>query len=86
MYWDDYQKAYEQAMSETSTEHAPWFVIPADDKWYARLAIASIISKQFDKLELSYPVVSQAQKQELQKAKVQLMGEDEKKKKGKKKK
>jgi PPK2 family polyphosphate:nucleotide phosphotransferase len=84
-YWDNYQKAYEQAMSETSTEHAPWFVIPADDKWYARLAIASIISKQFDKLELSYPVVSQAQKQELQKAKVQLMGEDEKKKKAKKK-
>jgi len=35
-------------MSETSTEQAPWFVIPADDKWYARLAIASIITKQFD--------------------------------------
>lgn len=85
-YWDDYQKAYEEAMSETSTEHAPWFVIPADDKWYARLAIASIISKQFDKLELSYPVVSQAQKQELQKAKVQLLGEDEIKPKPKKKK
>lgn len=85
-YWDDYQRAYEQAMSETSTEHAPWFVIPADNKWYARLAIASIISKQFDKLELSYPVVSQAQKQELQKAKVQLLGEDEKKVKPKKKK
>jgi len=85
-HWDDYQKAYEEAMSETSTEHAPWFVIPADDKWYARLAIASIISKQFDKLELRYPVVSQAQKQELQKAKVQLLGEDEQKVKSKKKK
>jgi len=79
-YWDQYQKAYEEALSATSTEHAPWFVIPADDKWYGRLAIASIISKQFDKLELSYPVVSQAQKQELQKAKVQLLGEDEMKK------
>jgi len=73
-------------MGETSTEYAPWFVIPADDKWYARLAIASIITKQFDKLELSYPVVSQAQKQELQKAKVQLLGEDEQKIKTKKKK
>lgn len=86
VFWNDYQKAYEEAMSETSTEHAPWFVIPADDKWYARLAIASIISKQFDKLELSYPVVSQAQKQELQKAKVQLLSEDEQKEKPKKKK
>jgi len=85
-YWDHYQKAYEEALSATSTDYAPWFVIPADDKWYARLAIASIISKQFDKLELSYPVVSPAQKQELQKAKVQLLGEDEKKKTTKKKK
>jgi len=85
-YWDDYQLAYEQLMGETSTEHAPWFVIPADDKWYARLAIASIITKHFDKLELSYPEVSQAQKQELQKAKVQLMDEEEKKTKPKKKK
>ncbi len=79
VFWDDYQKAYEEAMSETSTEHAPWFVIPADDKWYARLAIASIISKHFDKLELRYPEVSQAQKQELQKAKLQLLGEESKK-------
>jgi len=85
VYWDDYQKAYEVLMSETSTEHAPWFVIPADDKWYARLAIASIITKQFDKLELRYPVVSQAQKQELQKAKVQLLDEDEQKAKPKRK-
>jgi len=85
VYWDDYQKAYEQAMGETSTEHAPWFVIPADDKWYARLAIASIITKQFDKLELSYPIVSQAQKLELQKAKVQLLDEDDQKVKPKKK-
>jgi PPK2 family polyphosphate:nucleotide phosphotransferase len=86
VFWDDYQRAYEEAMSETSTEHAPWFVIPADDKWYARLAISSIITKHFNKLELSYPVVSQTQKQELQKAKLQLLGEDEKKVKSKKKK
>lgn len=88
-YWNDYQKAYEEAMSETSADHAPWFVIPADDKWFARLAIATIIARQFDKLKLSYPEVSQAQKQELQKAKVQLMSEVEqktKKEKGKNKK
>ena len=92
-YWDDYQKAYGEAMSATSTEYAPWFVIPADDKWYARLAIASIITRQFAKLDIRYPIVSPAQKEGLQKAKLQLMSEKEngeekaekkKKKKGKK--
>jgi PPK2 family polyphosphate:nucleotide phosphotransferase len=75
-HWDEYQKAYEKALTETSTDEAPWFVIPADDKWYARLAIAEIVAKEFSKLELSYPIVSPAQKEELQKAKVQLMGEE----------
>jgi len=90
-FWDDYQKAYEDAMSATSTESAPWFVIPADDKWFARLAIAAIITRQFAKLEINYPIVTQAQKEELQKAKLQLMSEKDengnsiRKKKGKKK-
>jgi len=74
-FWDDYQKAYEEALSATSTESAPWFVIPADDKWYARLAIAGIITRQFARLKINYPIVSQAQKEELQKAKLQLMSE-----------
>ena len=78
-YWDQYQEAYGEVISATATENAPWFIIPADDKWYARLAIASVIHKQFSKLELSYPAVSEAQKVELQKAKVQLMGEEESK-------
>jgi PPK2 family polyphosphate:nucleotide phosphotransferase len=76
-FWKDYQKAYEEALSATSTEYAPWFVIPADDKWFARLAIAAIIYRQFGKLKLNYPVVSEQQKQELQKAKLKLMSEDE---------
>jgi len=84
-YWDQYQEAYQDAISATSTETAPWFVIPADDKWYARLAIASVIYHQFNKLELGYPVVSEAQKAELQKAKIQLLGEDDNKKSKKKK-
>jgi hypothetical protein len=75
-FWDDYQKAYEKALFETTTDLAPWFVIPADDKWYARLAIAEIIAKEFSKLDASYPTVSPAQKEELQKAKVQLLAED----------
>lgn len=76
-FWDDYQNAYSEALSATSAEHAPWFVIPADDKWYARLAIASVIARQFEKLDISYPTVSPAQKEELQKAKLKLMAEGE---------
>jgi PPK2 family polyphosphate:nucleotide phosphotransferase len=80
-YWDDYQRAYSEALSATSTERAPWFVIPADDKWYARLAIASIIAHQFEKLDIRYPVLSPTQKAELQKAKLKLIAEDDHEKK-----
>jgi len=72
---DDYQKAYQQAISATSTDYAPWFIIPADDKWFARLAIASVIHHHFDQLYLSYPKVSEAQKAELQRAKQDLLNE-----------
>lgn len=75
-FWDDYQKAYSEAISETSTKQSPWFVVPADDKRYARLAIASIITEEFEKLKLHYPKVSEKQKAELQKAKAQLLAED----------
>ena len=87
-FWDDYQRVYADVMAQTSTDFAPWFVIPADDKWFARLAIASAIYRQFEKLDLSYPVVSEAQKAELQKAKAKLLAEpdDKKDKKEKKKK
>jgi len=86
-FWDDYQRAYEEAISKTSTESAPWYIIPADDKGFARLAIATVIHKEFSKLSLSYPVVSDAQKAELQKARLQLVSEEDqpiKKKKTKK--
>ncbi|MBL7873704.1 MAG: polyphosphate kinase 2 family protein [Cyclobacteriaceae bacterium] len=82
-FWDDYQKAYEEALSATSTDYAPWHVIPADDKWFTRLAIASIIARKFATLKINYPVVNQAQKEELQKAKVELMTEADKPKKSK---
>ena len=82
-HWNDYQNAYEEALSATSTDYAPWFAIPADDKWYARIAIATIIARQFDKLDLSYPVVSNQQKQELQKVKAELLNEEQKPKKKK---
>jgi PPK2 family polyphosphate:nucleotide phosphotransferase len=75
-YWDEYQRAYTEAIAATSTDFAPWFVIPADDKWYARLAIASIIYREFEKLDLYYPHVDEGQKAELQKARLQLMSEN----------
>ena len=78
-FWDDYQKAFEEAIRKTTQNHAPWYVIPADDKWYARLAIAAIIYKEFERLDLSYPTVSETQKAELQKARVVLMGENDEK-------
>lgn len=93
-FWDDYQEAFEKAIKETTQTYAPWFVIPADDKWYARLAIAAIIYKEFERLELSYPIVSEGQKEELRKARLVLMaeadgkngnGKKKEKKKGKKK-
>lgn len=78
-FWDEYQKAYGEAIAETSTKEAPWFIVPADDKRYARLAIASVITEEFEKLKIHYPKVSEKQRAELQKIKSQLMAEDAKK-------
>ena len=64
-YWDKYQLAYEEAISATSTAHAPWFIIPADDKWYTRLAIAAIIYDRFRALDIDYPALSETQKAQL---------------------
>jgi PPK2 family polyphosphate:nucleotide phosphotransferase len=75
-HWEDYQAAYEAAISATSTENAPWFVIPADDKWFARLAVASIIYRHIDKLNLAYPTLDDYNMSQLQAAKAQLLAED----------
>jgi PPK2 family polyphosphate:nucleotide phosphotransferase len=75
-YWDQYQKAYEEALGATSKIHAPWFVVPADDKWFARLVIASVIYRQFKKLNLCYPEVTARQKKELEEAKRVLEQEE----------
>ncbi|MCC6186166.1 MAG: polyphosphate kinase 2 family protein [Chitinophagaceae bacterium] len=73
--WDNYQAAYEEMIAKTATEDAPWFVIPADNKWSARLAISEIILQEFSKLKIQYPQVSAAQKAALLKAKEQLLAE-----------
>ncbi len=56
--WPEYQAAFQDALSHTSTKRAPWYVIPADDKWYARAAIADIIAARLESLDLHYPTVS----------------------------
>lgn len=73
--WDDYQKAYEQAISATSTKHAPWFIIPSDDKWYSRLSIAAAIYQQFENMHIAYPSLSAKDKEELAKGRDHLMAE-----------
>ena len=64
-YWDDYQQAYEEVFNHTSTEWAPWHIIPADHKWFTRLAVAGIVLDTLKKLKLRYPTVSDDRKQEL---------------------
>lgn len=62
--WKEYTTAFEECMESTSTEEAPWFIIPADDKWYSRAAIGDIIAARLEKLGLKYPDVTDEQKAE----------------------
>jgi PPK2 family polyphosphate:nucleotide phosphotransferase len=57
-YWDDYQKAFSQTLSETSTKWAPWYVVPADRKWFARLCVSAILAHTLIELDPRYPVLS----------------------------
>jgi PPK2 family polyphosphate:nucleotide phosphotransferase len=74
-YWDEYMHAYEELIKNTSTEKSPWYVIPADNKSYARIAIASAIITALDELDLEYPTVSDEKIAELQAVKKVLMDE-----------
>lgn len=76
-YWDTYIEAYEQAIGATSTKRAPWYVIPADDKWYARLAMAAIIYRYASTLDLSYPVLDKGAAAALAEARAELLAERE---------
>lgn len=73
--WDEYMKAYAEAMSETSTEALPWYVIPADKKWFTRLAVSQIIVDKLESMNLSYPVVSPQHRSELEDARKILESE-----------
>lgn len=75
-YWDQYQKAYEKAINATATKKNPWYVIPADDKWYSRLIVSDIFTKRIENLPLAYPQMAPGQEAVLIKAKEELLNED----------
>lgn len=74
-HWDKYMQAYEEMLSATSKSHAPWFVLPADDKWFTRLCMAAIISREFHTLDPMYPELNDEEKSRLQEMRNRLTGE-----------
>jgi len=74
-FWDDYQAAYEMMLSKTSTDTAPWYIIPADYKWIARSLIADIISTKIRSLDLMYPEVAEETLKQLEIAREKLASE-----------
>ena len=74
-FWKDYMHAYEDVFTHTSTKHAPWYIIPADNKWFMRLAVAAITYQTLENLDLKYPVLTKEKKQELLEAKKVLLAE-----------
>jgi PPK2 family polyphosphate:nucleotide phosphotransferase len=73
--WNDYQEAYEEMIRNTANKHAPWYVIPADNKWFTRLAVAAAIVQALDELDLSFPVVDKAKKKELEAVRESLIAQ-----------
>ena len=74
-HWNDYMEAYTEAIEATSTKHAPWFVIPADKKWFTRLAVSEVIVRELESMDLHYPTVSEDHKRQLAEAKKLLESE-----------
>jgi len=73
--WGDYMDAYEKAISETSTKNAPWYVVPADKKWFTRIAISTIILETLKSLDLKFPVLAKEEMDKLERAKRELANE-----------
>ena len=73
--WKAYMEAYEEAIRATASEHAPWYVVPADNKWFTRLVVAAAVVESLERLDLSFPTVGDAQREELALARAQLAKE-----------
>jgi len=78
-HWDDYMDAYEEALRHTSTKWAPWYVVPADHKWFTRLAVADIIVRTLDDLRVRFPSVPASVRAEFAKLKKDLGGSTDEK-------
>jgi len=76
--WDDYQDAYEECLSKTSSENSPWYIVPADNKYNARLIISEIIVNTLKALDMQYPITDDAKKAELASIRKQLLAEESK--------
>ena len=76
-FWKDYMKAYEDMICNTATEDAPWYVVPADNKWFSRVVVAAVVVDALASLDLQYPEVGEAKRQELAAAKKELTGNDD---------
>ncbi len=74
-YWDDYMRAFEETLNHTSTKHAPWYIIPADNKWFTRTVVADVIVEKLKSLKLSYPKVNAEDRRQLLDAKELLKTE-----------
>lgn len=74
-YWDSYQEAYEQAIRNTASPHAPWFIVPADQKWFARLVVIEALIAALEQLDLQTPKLDATTRAEMKKARQQLMAE-----------
>lgn len=74
--WDQYMEAYEEAIAETATPNAPWYIIPADNKWYTRLAVSQIIDQTLAKMNLAYPQLADEEQERLAACKARLLAED----------
>jgi len=72
-YWEDYQHAFEDMIRNTSSEEAPWYVVPADNKWFTRLVVSTVLVDTLESLKLSYPKVDERKRQELEAAKKLLL-------------
>jgi PPK2 family polyphosphate:nucleotide phosphotransferase len=74
-YWDQYMAAYEDAIRATASEHSPWYVVPADNKWFTRLVVAAAIVDRLDRMDLAYPTIDEAKRKELAAARARLLAE-----------
>jgi PPK2 family polyphosphate:nucleotide phosphotransferase len=72
-YWDDYMEAYEEMIQETATKYAPWYVVPANNKWFTRVIVGSAVIEALTSLDLAYPEVDQSKLKELAVAKKKLL-------------